>query len=91
LISGKYWLRNFKERGMPYKMTKDKITLKLIEELNELATVLLQNYNKPKKEHTLEIQDEIADVKLWLNIVEKRYDKEYIDKRIENKVKKYKL
>jgi NTP pyrophosphatase (non-canonical NTP hydrolase) len=76
---------------MAYKMTKDKITLKLIEELNELATVLLQNYNKPKKEHRIEIQDEIADVKLWLNIVEKRYDKEYIDKRIEGKVKKYKL
>ncbi len=76
---------------MVYKMTKDKTTLKLIEELNELATVLLQNYNKPKKEYTIEIQDEIADVKLWLNIVEKRYDKEYIDKRIEDKIKKYKL
>ena len=76
---------------MAYKMTKDKTTLKLIEELNELATVLLQNYNKPKKEYTIEIQDEIADVKLWLNIVEKRYDKEYIDKRIEDKIKKYKL
>ena len=71
---------------MAYKMTKDKITLKLVE-----ATVLLQNYNKPMKEHTIEIQDEIADVKLWLNIVEKRYDKEYIDKRIESKTKKYKL
>ena len=76
---------------MAYKMTKDKTTLKLIEELNELATVLLQNYNKPKKVYTIEIQDEIADVKLWLNIVEKRYDKEYIDKRIEGKIKKYKL
>ena len=76
---------------MVYKMTKDKITLKLIEELNELATVLLQNYNKPKKEHTIEIQDEIADVKLWLNIVEKRYDKEYIAKRIAAKTKKYKV
>jgi hypothetical protein len=76
---------------MVYKMTKDKTTLKLIEELNELATVLLQNFNKPKKEYTIEIQDEIADVKLWLNIVEKRYDKEYIDKRIEDKIKKYKL
>jgi|TARA_B110000879_G_scaffold119722_1_gene158999 LytS/YehU family sensor histidine kinase len=76
---------------MAYRMTKDKTTLKLIEELNELATVLLQNYNKPNKEHTVEIQDEIADVKLWLNIVEKRYDKEYIDNRIEGKIKKYKL
>jgi len=72
-------------------MTKDRTTLKLIEELNELATVLLQNYNKPKKEFTLEIQDEIADVKLWLNIVEKRYDEEYINNRIEEKKKKYKL
>lgn len=76
---------------MPYKMTKDRTTLKLIEELNELATVLLQNHNKPKKEFTLEIQDEIADVKLWLNIVEKRYNKEYINNRIEGKIKKYKL
>ena len=76
---------------MAYKMTKDKTTLKLIEELNELATVLLQNYNKPKKEHTIAIQDEIADVKLWLGIVEKRYDRGYIDKRILNKIVKYKL
>jgi len=76
---------------MPYKMTKDRTTLKLIEELNELATVLLQNHNKPKKGFTLKIQDEIADVKLWLNIVEKRYDKVYIDNRIEGKKKKYKL
>ena len=76
---------------MVYKMTKKKITLKLIEELNELATVLLQNYNKPTKEHTKEIQDEIADVKLWLEIVERRYDKEYIDKRVKHKTKKYKL
>ena len=74
-----------------YKMNKEKITLKLIEELNELATVLLQNYNKPKKEHTIEIQDEIADVKLWLDIVERRYDKEYIEKRIKKKIKKYNL
>lgn len=76
---------------MAYKMTKDKTTLKLIEELNELATVLLQNYNLPKEEHTIAIQDEIADVKLWLSIVEKRYDKGYIDKRILNKIVKYKL
>jgi hypothetical protein len=76
---------------MPYKMTKDRTTLKLIEELNELATVLLQNHNKPKKGFRLEIQDEIADVKLWLNIVEKRYNKEYINNRIEEKIKKYKL
>jgi len=76
---------------MAYKMTKDKITLKLVEELNELATVLLQNYNKPKKEHTIEIQDEIADVKLWLNMVEKRYDEEYIVKRMADKAKKYKV
>lgn len=74
-----------------YKMNKEKITLKLIEELNELATVLLQNYNKPKLVHTKEIQDEIADVKLWLDIVERRYDMEYIDKRIKSKIKKYNL
>ena len=48
---------------MAYKMTKKKTTLKLVEELNELATVILQNINKPMKEHTIEIQDEIADVK----------------------------
>jgi NTP pyrophosphatase (non-canonical NTP hydrolase) len=76
---------------MAYKMTKKKTTLKLVEELNELATVILQNINKPMKEHTVEIQDEIADVKLWLSIVEKRYDKGYIDKRINKKIKRYKL
>ena len=35
---------------MAYKMTRDKTTLKLIEELNGLATVILQYYQEVLKE-----------------------------------------
>jgi len=40
--------------------------MKLVEELNELATAIMQQNNKPYKDLTKEIQDEIADVKVWL-------------------------
>ena len=44
-----------------------KIAMKLVEELNELATAIMQQNNKPYKDLTEEIQDEIADVKVWLS------------------------
>ena len=44
-----------------------KVAMKLVEELNELATAIMQQNNKPYKDLTEEIQDEIADVKVWLS------------------------
>jgi len=68
-----------------------RITMKLVEELNELATVIMQQNNKPYKDLTKEIQDEIADVKVWLSEYEELFNWNYIDNRITNKRKKHKL
>ena len=68
-----------------------KIAMKLVEELNELATAIMQQNNKPHKNLTKEIQDEIADVKVWLSEYEELFDWNYIDNRITNKRKKYGL
>ena len=68
-----------------------KTAKKLVEELNELATAIMQQNNKPHKDLTKEIQDEIADVKVWLLEYEELFDWNYIDNRITNKRKKYGL
>ena len=68
-----------------------KIAMKLVEELNELATAIMQQNNKPYKDLTKEIQDEIADVKVWLSEYEELFDWNYIDNRITNKRKKHGL
>ena len=70
---------------------RQKIAMKLVEELNELATAIMQQNNKPHKDLTKEIQDEIADVKVWLSEYEELFDWNYIDNRITNKRKKYGL
>ena len=68
-----------------------KTAMKLVEELNELAAAIMQQNNKPKKDLTKEIQDEIADVKVWLSEYEELFDWNYIDNRITNKRKKHGL
>ena len=69
----------------------NRITMKLVEELNELATVIMQQNNKPHKDLTKKIEDEIADVKVWLKEFEVPYDWNYIDDRIKAKRIKHKL
>ena len=64
---------------------------KLVEELLELATIIMQQKNKPHKDLTRKIEDEIADVKIWLAEFEAPYDWNYIDDRIKKKRRKYKL
>jgi NTP pyrophosphatase (non-canonical NTP hydrolase) len=68
-----------------------KVAMKLVEELNELATVIMQQNNKAYKNLTKDIEDEIADVKVWLSEYEKLFDWNYIDNRIINKRKKHGL
>ena len=65
--------------------------MKLVEELNELATAIMQQRNKPHKNLTVEIQDEIADVKVWLAEYEELFDWNYIDDRITLKKQKHGL
>ena len=68
-----------------------RVAMKLVEELNELATAVMQQNNKPYKDLTKDIEDEIADVKVWLSEYEKLFDWNYIDNRIINKRKKHGL
>jgi NTP pyrophosphatase (non-canonical NTP hydrolase) len=68
-----------------------RISMKLVEELNELATVIMQQNNKPHKQLTREIEDEIADVKVWLAEFEDYFDWEYISDRVVRKKKKHGL
>ncbi len=72
-------------------MNKGRITMKLVEELNELATAIMQQHNKPHKNLTIDIQDEIADVKVWLAEYEELFDWNYIDNRITLKKQKHGL
>ncbi len=65
--------------------------MKLVEELNELATAIMQQKNKPHKDLTIDIQDEIADVKVWLAEYEELFDWNYIDDRITLKKQKHGL
>ena len=65
----------------PYNHT----VLKCIEELNELATVLMQQHNKPTKDMYSKIQDEIADVKYRIGQIEQYYNQSAIDARIHRK------
>jgi len=68
-----------------------KISMKLVEELNELATIIMQQNNKPYKQLKRDIEDEIADVKVWLAEFEDHFDWEYISDRVERKKKKHGL
>lgn len=52
-------------------MNKDnKILLKCAEELNELATRLLQQINK-EKDYTLQIKEELEDVEKQIELLKK--------------------
>ena len=64
---------------------------KLVEELLELATIIIQQKNKPHKDLTNKIENEIADVKMWLKEFESPYNWDYIDDRIKAKRIKHKL
>ena len=72
-------------------MTGRIVRYKLMEELLELATIIMQQKNKPHKDLTRKIENEIADVKMWLTEYAYKLDWNYIDNRIKVKRNKYKL
>lgn len=73
-------------------MKYDKIYNKTIEELMELATVLMQQQNKQSsRDYTNDIIDEMGDVYMWLGELSKRFDQNKIQKRITSKRTRYKL
>lgn len=62
---------------------------KSAEEFIELGLALLQQVNKPMKDLSKEITDEIGDAKLRLKKLELKYDKKAINRRIKYKLKRW--
>ena len=59
---------------------------KCIEELNELAAELSKQYNKPHKDYTSKIIEELGDAKYRMdNLIDRYYGTDNIKKRIEFK------
>ena len=58
---------------------------KAAEELNELATVLLQRVNKAKSVSSDKIIEELGDVEFRIGILKEIYSKKAIQKRIQYK------
>ena len=70
------------------------IWMKLVEELNELSTVLIQHHNKPNKDLSNEIIEEFGDVLFQIQRVKEILPDDMIhqiDKRIAWKKVKYEL
>ena len=68
-----------------------KVDMKLVEELNELSTIIMQQSNKLYNDYTIEIQNEIADVQVWLTKYSSYFDENYVANRVIDKWKKYNL
>jgi len=73
------------------QMNEEHITLKLIEELNELSTILLQQHNKPHKDFINEISMEFGDVQYWMDMFkdECKLDKKIVKETYKNKAWKH--
>lgn len=72
-------------------MRYDRVYNKTIEELVELAAVMIQQRNKRYRNYTDKIEEEIADVYCWLDKLKDRFDQNKIKKRISYKRRKNKL
>jgi hypothetical protein len=72
-------------------MKPENITLKLIEELNELSTILLQQHNKPHKNFLDEISMEFGDVQYWMDMFkdECKLNKKLVKETYKNKAWKH--
>jgi|JI10StandDraft_1071094.scaffolds.fasta_scaffold12871_19 NTP pyrophosphatase (non-canonical NTP hydrolase) len=63
--------------------------LKAVEELNELSTRLMQNYNKPHKADAQATIEEIGDVIIRIEVLKKIFPINSIEDRIEYKLGKF--
>jgi hypothetical protein len=66
-------------------MITERDILKCVEELNELSTILLQQHNKPHKDFSKEIIEELGDVSWRLEKLIKHYGPKKIKERIKFK------
>ena len=65
--------------------TKERDILKCVEELNELASVLIKQHNKPRRDYHDRIIEEIGDVIYRVDNLYNYYDKDEVQKRIDYK------
>lgn len=72
-----------------YDFNVEYIKKKTAEECCELATALMQNINKKKAFNDQQIENEIADVLMWITELAKHYDLDYIGARVEKKKNNY--
>jgi len=63
---------------------------KTVEECCELATALMQDMNK-QVDHTDEIEEEIADVLVWVEHLSQYYNLAKIQQRVQKKRKRYRI
>ena len=64
---------------------KDYTLRKAAEECMELATSLLQQVNKPSKNYTKEIEEEISHVSMRLLMISELFDKKNIQEQFDRK------
>jgi NTP pyrophosphatase (non-canonical NTP hydrolase) len=74
---------------MPSEL-KDYDTRKCVEELNELAAVLMQQMNKPRKDLSEDIVEEMGDVLYRIGNMMDHYDRDLVIKRKNYKKQKCK-
>ena len=76
-----------REKAQFHKLigTKERDILKCVEELNELASVLIKQHNKPRKDYHDHIIEEIGDVIHRVDNLYNYYDKDKVQKRIDYK------
>lgn len=74
---------------MAHNNTRKYNRLKAVEELQELALILVQKVNKPEKVNDQQIIDEIGDVKIRLEVLERIFSSDAINERINNKLNQF--
>ena len=63
---------------------------KLIEGCCSLANILMQQRNNPHKDLTIEVEDELSSVLLWVERIALDYNEERINKGIAREASKHK-
>lgn len=72
------------------KADKEYTLRKTAEECMELATALLQQVNKPNKDYTREIEEEISHVSMRILMISEVFDKINIQEQFDRKCKNMK-
>lgn len=80
---------NFNNPPLEKSVESEYIKMKTVEECAELSTALMQSINKNRAYNKQQIEDEIADVLMWVNKLAEQYDIDYISARVEKKKSNY--